>query len=140
MGTTDDRRREAEGLALGGQAVADLDLRVRDRPDAGVGGGVPEPAVEVAADGLLPERLAPDAGGDDPDRRLSLAEAGDAERLREVRGRVLERVLNVRLGHLDLEANPAFGQLFDLRLHCEPLCQKCLGLRPGRDACIRAGR
>ena len=41
---------------------------------------------------------------------------------------MLERVLDVLLGNLDLEANAAFGELFDLRLHCEPLCQNGVGL------------
>ena len=43
---------------------------------------------------------------------------------------MLERMLDVLFGHLDLEADPALGQLFDLRPHCEPFCQNCVGL-PG---------
>ena len=84
----------------------------------------------MAADRLLPERLASDPRRHDLRRRLSLAEAGDAQGAGEVGGRVLERMLDVLFGHLDLEADPALGQLFDFRPHCEPFCQNCVSV-PG---------
>ena len=63
-----DRGSEAEGLALVGRPVADVHLGARHRPDARRRRRVPEPAVQVAANGLLPERLSADAGGDDLSR------------------------------------------------------------------------
>jgi hypothetical protein len=85
--------------------------------DAGALRRRPEPALEVAAHGLVPEGLAPHAGGDDFHRRLSLAKAGDAQRSRQIGSSVLERVLDVLLGNLDLEADTAFRELLDLRPH-----------------------
>jgi len=37
-------------------------------------------------------------------------------------------VLDGLLGNLHLQPNPAFRQLFDLRLHSKPLCQNCVGV------------
>jgi hypothetical protein len=71
----------------------------------------------VAAESLLPDRLSTYAGDHDRDGSLALAEAGDAERLGHVRSGVLERVRNVRLGYLDVEADAAFRQFFDPGLH-----------------------
>jgi uncharacterized protein (TIGR00251 family) len=82
----------------------------------------------VAPHRFVPERLAADAGGDNLHGRLSLAKPGDAKGRGEVGRRMLDRMLDVLLGYLDLEANAALRQLFDLRPHWEPLCQKRVGL------------
>jgi hypothetical protein len=71
----------------------------------------------VTPERLLPDGLAPDAGDDDRDGGLALAKAGQAERFGHVRSGVLERVRDVLLGDLDVEADAAFRELFDLRLH-----------------------
>ncbi len=71
----------------------------------------------MAAERLLPDRLPPYPRDHDRDGRLALAKPWHAERLGHVRGSVLERVLDVLLGHLDVEAHAAFRELFDLRLH-----------------------
>ena len=118
-----DGRGEAKAASLCGGIVVQLHLRARHRPDARRRGGRPEPTVEMAPHRFLPERVAPHASGNDPDRDLALAEAGDAHLGGEVRCRVLERVPDVLLRNLDLESNAALGELFDLRLHCEPFCQ-----------------
>ena len=69
----------------------------------------------MALQRLLPDRLAPDAGDDDRQRRLSLAKARQAERRRQVRGGVLECVLEIRFWDLDVQPDSAFRKLFDLR-------------------------
>ena len=71
----------------------------------------------MAAHGLVPERVAPHAGGDDRNRRLAAAEAGDARAGSQIGRRVLECVVHIVLGDFDREANAILGELFDGRLH-----------------------
>jgi hypothetical protein len=71
----------------------------------------------VALHGLAHETLLADPREQDRHRHLALAEAGDLEALREVGRGVLDRVLHVVTGYLDLQPNAVSAELFDLRLH-----------------------
>ena len=111
-----DLGREAERCVLRGRQLV-VELRLRDRSDARVGGRVPEPAADVRLDGFAEDAVAPDARLEHLLRDLALAEARDLRRRREVRGGVLDGVLHVVARHLDLEADAVLRQLLDLRLH-----------------------
>ena len=116
-------RRDRNGGAKGECAATirqfvPLHLGPRDRAHARLLGGVPEPAVDVAADGLGRKRFLSHPGCDDGKRHLLAgAEAGDPHVRGHVGGRVLDGVVHRVLGNLDLEADLALLQLLDLRLH-----------------------
>src|SRR5207244_9187664 len=79
--------------------------------------GVPEPAVDVAVDGLGPQPLLADALQQHLPRHLPLAEAGDLDALRQIVGRVLDGVVNVMRRHLNREADAIVRQLLERRRH-----------------------
>ena len=103
------------GLVPGRQLV--VVLRLRDRPDPRAGGGVPEPAADVAVDRLGHDPLLAEPLGQDRHRHLARPEARDLDRLREIGGRVLDRVVDVVRRHLHLQADRVAAELLDLRRH-----------------------
>jgi hypothetical protein len=111
-----DRGREAERLAVAGQGVV-VDLGAVDGLNAG---GVQRPAVpggQVLPDRLGHHGLLAHPRAHDVRRHLALAEARDAEVLREVAHGVRDRVADVLGGHLDGEAHAIFGEGLDCGLH-----------------------
>ncbi len=70
-------------------------LGLRDRPKARARGRVPEPARDVAVDRLGHQPVLADALDQDLPRDLALAEARDLDARREIRRRVLDRVMHV---------------------------------------------
>ena len=90
-------------LVAGGELV--VVLRLRDGADARAGGGVPEPAADVAVDRLGHDPLLAEPLGQDRYRHLALPEAGDLDRLRQVGGGMLDRVVDVVRRDVDLEAD-----------------------------------
>ena len=109
------RRELPVGLVAARELV--VVLRLRDRPNARAGGGVPEPAADVAVDGLGHDPLLAEPLCQDRHRHLPLSEAGDLDRLRQIGGRVLDRVVHVVGRHLHLQANRVAAELLDLRRH-----------------------
>src|SRR4029078_7189375 len=112
-------------LAPGGESerraldvfVRPVDLGSRDRVDPGDGDGARVPAVQVVAQGLLDHRVAAELADDGRRGRLALAEARDADALREVGERMVERVIDVVRGDLDIEAYAVLGEFGALGLH-----------------------
>ncbi len=87
----------------------------------------------MAAHRLLGDGVASHPRDHDRNRNLPLAEAGNLDRPGQIRGRVLERVLDGVFGDLDLEAHLAVREFVDLRLHELPIQSD--GWRPaGRQA------
>jgi hypothetical protein len=77
LGLHRDGGREAPAHLVGsGQLVVVGGLL--DRADAGARGGVPEPAADVALDGLAVDALAAELGHQHRHRHLALAETGDS--------------------------------------------------------------
>ena len=70
-------------------------LGLLDRADAGAGGGVPEPAGDVAVDRLGHQAVLADALEQDLPRDLPLAEPGDLDARGEIGRRVLDRMVHV---------------------------------------------
>ncbi len=111
-----NRGRELPGrLILGRQLVVELGLR--DRPDPSAGGRVPEPAGDVAVDGLGVDALHAEALLQDRDRHLAGPEAGNLDRRREIGGGVLDRVVDVVRRHVHREADCVAAELLDLGRH-----------------------
>ena len=133
-----DGGREAPVLALARRQLVVV-LRLGDRVDAGTGGGVPEPAADVALDRLGVETLLPDALDQDRPRHLALAEARDARRRGEVVGCVLDGVVHVVRRHLDRELDLVVCELFDRLGIGKPLDQTGTVRRRGRRAAPFAG-
>ncbi len=110
------RRREAPVGVLGvGKLVVELGLL--DGPDALAGRGVPEPAGDMALDRFAEETLFADVRPKHGHRNLPLAEAGNLDAGREVGGRVLDGVMDVRPRDIHREPDFVVRQLFDLRRH-----------------------
>ena len=107
---------EIERLVLGARHVV-VELGLRNGPDARIVGGVPEPAADVGLDGLGEDAVAAEPRLEHLLRDLALAEAGDLGAGREVGGRVLDGVLQVVDGDLDLKADAIVRELFDLSPH-----------------------
>ena len=108
--------RERERRALVG-AVRPVDRRPVDGVDARHGDGPRVPPAQVVAQRLLDHGVAADLAHDERLRRLALAEPGHADRARQVGQRVVERVVDVARGHLDIEADAVVGEFGDLGLH-----------------------
>ena len=71
----------------------------------------------MVAEGLLDHGLAAELAHDERLRGLPLAEAGDADALRQVAQRMVERMVDIVRGDLDVEANAVFSEFGDLGLH-----------------------
>ena len=111
-----DGRREAPVLVLVRRQLVVV-LRLRDRVDARPGDGAPEPPADVALDRLRVEPLLADALEQDRPRDLALPEARNADRRREVVGRVLDGVLHVVRRHLDRELDLVLSEGLDCVRH-----------------------
>ena len=111
-----DGRREDPVLLVGGRQL-ELVLRHRNRVDARAGGGVPEPAADVAVDRLLVDALAADALHEERHRHLPLAEARDPDRAGEVGGGVLDGVVDVVRRDVDGQLDLVVRELLDLGRH-----------------------
>ncbi len=111
-----DGRRE-DPVLLVGRRQLELVLGHRDRVDARAGGGIPEPAADVAVDRLLVDALASDALHEERHRHLALAEARDADAAREVGGGVLDGVMHVVRRDVDRQLDLVVRELFDLGRH-----------------------
>jgi len=109
-------------------------LRLLDRAEPRAGGGVPEPAGDVAVDRLCHQPVPADPLEQHLAGHLALAETGDLDARREVGGRVLDRVVHVVRRHLDRQPDAVLGELLDLGLH--PAIQadpfRARAGRPGR--------
>ena len=115
------------GLVVGRQLV--VVLRLRDRPDARAGGRVPEPAADVAVDGLREDPLLAEPLHEDRDRHLAGAEAGDLDGAREVGRGVLHRVVHVVRGDVDRQPDAIPLELLDPGLH-SPIQAEAFRARP----------
>ncbi len=119
-----DGRLEAPVLRILGRQLV-VELRLRDRTDARARRGVPEPAGDVAVDGLGVDPLLAEPLHEDRLRHLALAEAGDLDGCREVVRRVLDRVVDVVRRDVDRQPNRVVLELFDGGRHpaiqAEPL-------------------
>src|SRR5207249_8353711 len=82
-----DGRSEAPGVVIGRREVVVV-LRLRDRPDARAGRGVPEPAADVALYRLGQQPFLAEPGPQYLSRHLAGAEAWDLDAAGEIRGRV----------------------------------------------------
>jgi hypothetical protein len=71
----------------------------------------------VVAQRLLDDCVAADLAHDERLGRLALAEAGHAHALRQIRQRVVERMVDIARRHLDVEADAVVGEFGDLGLH-----------------------
>jgi hypothetical protein len=94
-----------------------VDLRLLGGADAGACDGIPVPSCDVALDRLVVEAFLADPGHEDGHRHLPLAEAGNLHALGQVGGRVLDGVMDVRLGDVDRQPDLVVRQLFDLGAH-----------------------
>ena len=112
-----DLEGERQRLALAGQ-VAEVDLGVADRGDARVVDRVHVPAGEPAADGLVEDRLAPEALDDDRRRDLALAKARELHLAPELARLHLERALHLLGSDLGFDAHARMGKLGDGGLDC----------------------
>jgi hypothetical protein len=97
--------------------VRPVDRGPVDRVDAGDGHRARVPAAQVVAQRLLDDGVATDLAHDERLGRLALAKAGHPHRLREIGQRVLERVVDVARGHLDVETDAVVGEFGNLGLH-----------------------
>ena len=98
-----------------GQLVVQLGLL--DRADALPGCRVPEPAGDVALDRLAEETLLADVRPEHGHRNLALAEARNLDAGRQVRGRMLDGVMDVLTRDIHREPDFVVRELFDLRRH-----------------------
>ena len=80
-----------------------------------------------------------DARNDHRNRHLPLAKSGHLERPREVRRRVVERVLHIVLGHLDLKAHFALRELLDPRPHGPAIVSEAAGVPFLQESGVGAG-
>ena len=111
-----DGRGERPVVALARRQLV-LVLGLGDRIHARPRGRVPEPAADVALDCLRVQALLADALHEQRARHLALAEAGDADVLREVVRRVLDGVVHVVRRDINGEPDLVVGELFDLCCH-----------------------
>ena len=106
----------AQLLALGGQ-LADVELRVADRGDAGLEQRPLVPLGQPVAKRLLDDRLAADPLDHQLRRHLALAKAGHLHLAGERRRGAVD-ALGERLGlDRDVDLDPRLGELCDLGLH-----------------------
>ena len=96
---------------VGVRRELELVLGLGDRAHAAARRGAPEPAADVAVDRLGVDPVLPEPRDEDLRRDLPLAEAGDLDALREVGHRVLDRVLDLRGGDLDRQADAVLAEL-----------------------------
>ena len=99
-----DLDREGQRLALAGQ-VADVEVGLADRGDAGPVDRVDVPAAQRAAQRLVEHRLAAELADHDGRRNLALAKAGNAQLAAELAGGLLDAALDFVGGHLGLHAH-----------------------------------
>jgi hypothetical protein len=96
--------RESERQPRLGQ-VGQVELRVADGGDAGVGQRLLVPARQPAPHGLVHDGLAADLAQHDLGRHLALAKARHPHLAAELRGRAAHLALEGLAGHLDLDAH-----------------------------------
>src|SRR5919198_181308 len=94
-----------------------FELGLVSGPDAAARDGIPVPRGDVALDRLRVEPLLSDAGEQDRQRHLALAEAGDLDARGEVRRRVLDGVVDVLARYVDRQPDLVLGQLLYLSGH-----------------------
>src|SRR5262249_1974508 len=94
----------------------DVQRRIPDGDDPGLGDRVGVPARERVADGFLEDRLAADPL--DHERRwdLALAKAWELQLPAELAGPALDAILDLRGLDLDLQSHPRVAQLGNCRL------------------------
>ena len=109
-----------------------------DGADAAARSGAPEPAADVAVDGLGVDAVLAEARDEDRLRDLALPEPRDLGRLREIVQRVLDRVLHLLGRDLDGQADAVLADLFDLRRHSA--IQPASGRRVAPDGALRRRR
>ncbi len=106
-------RRDEVPFGIVGARQLVVVLGLRDRPDARPGSRVPEPAGDVAVDGLGVDALLAEPLDEDRRRHLARPEAGDLDGARQVGGRMLDRVVHVVRRNVHREANAILAELFD---------------------------
>ena len=110
-----DLDRERQRLALLRQ-VADVELGLADRRDAGAVDRVRVPAPERAANRLVEDRVAAQPADHDRRRHLALAEAGYAHLAAELARGLLDAPLDLLGSDFGLDADARLGQLGDAGL------------------------
>ena len=111
-----DGRLERPGLVVGGRQL-EVVLGPGHGPQARARDGARVPAADVAVDGLGVEALLADPGQQHRPRHLPFPKTGDLDRLREIRRRVLHRVLEVVRRHVHRQADAVPVELLDLCSH-----------------------
>ena len=107
-----DLDREVEVLALG-RKLADVELRLADRGDAGIEQGALVPLGQRLAERLFDHRLAADPLDHELGRHLALAEARQLHLAGQAPGGPVDPLRKVVRGDRDIDFHPRLGQLRD---------------------------
>ena len=121
-----DGRGELEAFLLRRRQLVVV-LGRRRGPDGRPAQRSPEPAADVALDRLGVETVLADASDEHGHRHLAFAKSRDLQAPGEIRGGVVNRVLDVAARDLDRHPDLALGELFDRRLHEAAIVPAALG-------------